>query len=139
MNDQLLKQLPPLPPLSPVPFLSSLPNQPVFINPHKIHKECEFCLSVYETDIICVYDTQTICYHCLFWINFPPELRTDVFKNYGVKVEDYVAKCKDNHNVKTCVRQGSCVLCEHIYNNIVKELTDNNSKDQDEEQIEIFI
>jgi hypothetical protein len=88
-------------------------------------KLCNTCGKLYENDMVNVnvFDEKDpdkndiICWHCLFWMNYEIKMRKEVDGLYGMKIVDYILKCKDNHNVDSCTRKsdsGGCHLCEYL-------------------------
>jgi len=83
-------------------------------------RNCQTCLKFYLIDnslpnmLTDEFDPsgELVCYHCIFWLNYPMELRYHVSGTYKKKLVDYIFECKDTHNVEACGRQ--CFVCDYI-------------------------
>lgn len=78
---------------------------------------CLYCNKYYSEDMLVPADKKDDrqCYHCLFWMNYSVENRKHVDGVFGMTIVDYINKCKDIHEMDTCIRKsdsGGCFLCE---------------------------
>lgn len=80
-------------------------------------KKCGFCFKNYKINMIVDVDTDEImCWHCLFWLNYAPDVRKQVDGNLGMTIAEYILQCHEYHNVDNCTKktdQGGCFLCEY--------------------------
>lgn len=78
---------------------------------------CVMCQKYYNNDMCTTQDSQEkICYHCLFSMNYPPEMRNMVDGTFGLTIVEYILKCSPDHNQETCTYRtdvGGCFLCEY--------------------------
>jgi hypothetical protein len=77
---------------------------------------CEMCNLYYEDQLTCFdNDGQHICYHCLFYLNYDPDMRPFVDGVYGMTIMDYVTKLSPLHDKQNCMRHGNnCFLCDAL-------------------------
>jgi hypothetical protein len=111
--------------------MDELPNQGLDANSLFLKyglKQCGFCNKFFKQDMIIPNKSggqdDTQCWHCLFWMNYSVQTRKQVDGSHGMTIADYIMKCKDIHEIKTCTRNsdsGGCFLCEY---NLGLPLTD---------------
>lgn len=131
------------------PFKSPKPQKPIFdinkvdtegISPElgaylsnglkKILKGCNTCNKWFKEDMMVKFkdiNAESQCYHCLYWLNYLPNVRKQVDGAYGLSIAEYILKCKDNHNQPTCKRggdYGGCFLCEAILGIPITDIKD---------------
>lgn len=87
--------------------------------------QCNYCLKFYKkenphkmitTDFS---DSETICFHCIFWMNYDVDVRATVDGVYGMTILEYIMECKDDHDKTTCTKNsdaGGCFLCDYLNN-----------------------
>ena len=83
-------------------------------------KQCGYCLKFFpdkQKGFITKTNDQEaeyICYHCLFWINYSPELRQTVDGVYDKTIHDYILETLPYHDTETCSKRGQCFVCDHV-------------------------
>jgi hypothetical protein len=61
-------------------------------------------------------ESEPVCYHCIFWMNYGLTARQNVDGVYGKTIMEYIIQCKDFHDKKACTRnsnEGGCFLCDY--------------------------
>ena len=80
--------------------------------------QCSFCAKFFHqktNGFITQNDEgEPICYHCLFWVNYSMELRSQVDGVFGKTIHDYILECYPFHNTETCSRRGECFVCDYL-------------------------
>lgn len=111
--------------------------------------QCGYCAKYYHHDMI-TPNTEGICKHCHFWINYNEANRLEFDKNclkFGYCIADYIIQCKDDHIIETCEKNkiGSCFLCDFksgvkIYNIVNSDILQYDNvpikKQNDEKKVE---
>ena len=77
------------------------------------------------------YYNQISCLHCIYYLNYCNKEVIDGV--YGATIFEYIAMCKDDHDVKLCLRE-NCVICDEINLDNIKKLSDS-----EEEKIIVYI
>lgn len=79
--------------------------------------QCEFCLKFFPIDqknkFVTKNQDENICFHCLFWVNYSPELRSTVDGIYDKTIHDYILECSPHHNNEDCQKRGQCFVCDY--------------------------
>jgi len=80
--------------------------------------QCSFCVKFFHQQtngfITQNNEGESVCYHCLFWLNYSMELRSTVDGAYGKTIHDYILECAPIHNTETCSRRGECFICDYL-------------------------
>lgn len=91
-------------------------------------KKCDVCQRYYSLDMIVDPEgLDSMCWHCLFWMNYDITCRKDVDGNLGMCIADYIYKCEKDHNMEICTKrtdQGGCFLCEYKLGYILSDIKD---------------
>lgn len=80
--------------------------------------QCTCCAKYYLEDMITNMDSDNVCLHCFFWLNYTLN-RADFIatcKSRGFGIQDYIDKCYDEHDTQGCAKTSiGCFLCDaHI-------------------------
>lgn len=75
---------------------------------------CEYCGKHYKQDMVVPYEEGQVCWHCIFCVNYDPNLRGLVDGLYGMTIAQYVVTCKDSHDKDACTKVGMCFLCDNL-------------------------
>lgn len=72
---------------------------------------CECCTYYCQKEVLTTqkYMGMTVCYHCLFFINYSTDQRSFVDGQYGLTISDYILKFAKEH--EPCNR--TCFICDY--------------------------
>lgn len=85
--------------------------------------QCTYCLKFYNKNISPKMittefaDGEPTCFHCIFWMNYDMNTRSNVDGVYGMTILEYVMECKDVHDKSSCTRNsvaGGCFVCDYF-------------------------
>ena len=84
---------------------------------HGIIRSCAYCGKYYHTGkfdrntnvfsggmVTNEFDSggHTVCFHCVFTMNYAVELRANFDGAFGKNIIEYILECKDTHDVEHC-------------------------------------
>lgn len=80
-------------------------------NDKKKFTMCDCCTNYCQKEVLTTqkYMGMTVCYHCLFFINYSADQRSLVDGQYGLTISDYVLKFAKDH--EPCNR--TCFICDY--------------------------
>ena len=100
---------------------------------------CLTCERFYEESLTVNVEYGITCYHCLFWLNYAPEIRSSVDGVYGMTIYDYIQTFAQGHDTNKCQRRG-CFICDFINGKDIEGiLTPENSESDDVDQLTIIL
>lgn len=76
--------------------------------------QCSYCGHYYKQDMVTVYNSEISCYHCIFLFNYETSCRKKVDGTYGMTIVQYIAKCKNDHDVDLCYHTSTCFICDYM-------------------------
>lgn len=74
---------------------------------------CDFCGYNYEVGTVVPYEDSNACWHCIFSLNYSPELRKNVDGMFGMQIINYIITYSDVHNKDSC-KKNECFLCDFL-------------------------
>lgn len=78
---------------------------------------CGTCYKFYCPEMIfTLEESEKMCKHCFFWLNYDVSLRKEAEGKDGVSIAKYVLECCNDHDLSKCSRMGpygGCFLCEY--------------------------
>lgn len=84
------------------------------------YSQCEYCLKYYKKPLFTdePYNGSSICFHCLFWLNYDFNLRQQVDGIFGKTIVQYILDYNQFHDKLTCTKSdnGGCFLCDYLNN-----------------------
>lgn len=105
-------------------------------NEHMKYGQCIYCLKFYNNGkngmITKEFDDSgdSVCYHCIFWINYGLEQRQQVDGVFGKTIVSYINECKDSHNKDICTKNtdgGGCFLCDALNGIPIENIIDGDT------------
>lgn len=117
--------------------------------------QCQYCQKFYTPTMTTnEYDQSggTVCYHCVYMINYDSNSRMNFDGVFGKTIFDFVLECKNTHSQTDCTHANECFICDHLNGNKIDNIhgsdelfsiaiatENNNKKDIEEFVIEIDI
>lgn len=91
--------------------------------------QCDYCAKFYNKDMIAQqYDEGSqVCFHCLYWLNYKPELRPFVDGVFGKSIVEYIMETRDSHDIAECDKRttGGCIVCDHLDGLVLEGVANN--------------
>lgn len=83
--------------------------------------QCMYCTKYYPQELVIIYNSDNVCYHCLFYINYDISTRDSVDGVYGLTISEYVINYRNTHDINNCPRDGvGCFLCDNLHGIIIE-------------------
>lgn len=92
--------------------------------------QCDFCAKFFSKDMIVPEygnDGTIICFHCLYWVNYKPDLRPFVDGVFGKTIVEYIMETRDSHDITVCNKRnaGGCIVCDHLDGILLENVANN--------------